>query len=201
MSRRDKQIRCTSAQESIESYLDDVLSPDETAILEGHFEICARCQHELSIARRVLDGLHGLAPLDCPDHVTNEVFERIHANITEKPPVRRGVVEGFLERLRTKSRLLQPALASALIVLVVLSVFVVGKLNKPTEEITAAQIEEAEAVVKWTFAYVSDVGRRSGLAVRDEVFEAGVIQPMQRAVRSAIDGEARTPENKNGGSI
>jgi hypothetical protein len=55
--------------------------------------------------------------------------------------------------------------------------------------------------VKWTFAYVSDVGRRSGLAVRDEVFETGVMQPMQRAVRAAIDGETRTRESKNGGSI
>lgn len=201
MSRRDKQASCTSAQECVESYLDGALPPDETAILESHFETCARCQHELSIARTVLDGLHGLAPLECPDHVTDGVFERVRATITEKSPVRRGIAAGFLERLRATSRLPQPALAGALIVLVVLSAFVVGKLNKPPEEITAAQIEEAEAVVKWTFAYVSEVGRRSGLAVRDEVFEAGVIQPMQRAVRSAIDSEARTPENKNGGSI
>jgi len=201
MSRQRKQVSCTSVQESFEPYLDGELSLDEAAVLESHFEVCTRCRHELSVARDVLDGLHGLPPLECPDRVTDEVFERIHASVAGEPPVRRETVTGFLRRILTVGRIPRAAFAGALIVLVVLSALVVGRINKPTEQITAAEIEEAEAAVKWTFAYVSEVGRRSGLAVRDEVFEAGVMQPMQRAVRSAMDGGARTTESNPGGSI
>ena len=201
MSRQRKQVSCTSVQESIESYLDGELSTDEAAILENHFGVCPRCRHELSVARDVLDGLHGLPPLECPDRVTDEVFERIHASVAGKLPVRRETAAGFLKRILTVDRIPRPAFAGALIVLVVLSALVVGRIHKPTEQITAAEIEEAEAAVKWTFAYVSQVGRRSGLAVRDEVFDAGVMQPMQRAVHSAMDGGTRTTESENGGSI
>jgi anti-sigma factor RsiW len=201
MSRQRKQVSCTSVQESIEPYLDGELQVDEAAVLESHFGVCTRCRHELSVARDVLDGLHGLPSLECPDRVTDDVFERVHACAAGDTPVHRETVAGFLKRILTVGRIPRPAFASALIVLVVLSALVVVRINKPTEQITAAEIEEAEAAVKWTFAYVSEVGRRSGLAVRDEVFDAGVMQPMQRAVRSTMDSKARTTESENGGSI
>jgi anti-sigma factor RsiW len=188
------------ARESIERYLDGELPSNEAAVLESHLEACPRCRQELSAAREVLEGLHGLPVLRCPDRVTNDVFERVRGSAGAQAPPRRSVA-GLMRWLAGARLLPRPALAGAFVVLAVLSAIVIDRREKPEDQITAAEIEEAEAAVKWTFAYVSHVGRRSGLAVRDEVLEIGVMRPMERALRSAIDGDTRTRKSNNGGSI
>ena len=207
MSRFDHSVSCTWVREAIDTYLDDGLDDNHTTRFETHLVDCARCRQELSVARNVLEELRALPTLKCPDHVKDRVFEHVDASaarVAVKSAVKSNdrtvavLKRWFTGRYRGMPR---PALAGVIMIVVIVSSLVVGRLNRPMEQITPAQIGDAEAAVKRTFAYVNQVSRRSGLAVRDEVFGAGVTQPVQRAVRSALDVEARTQQKDNGGSV
>ncbi|MDH3215635.1 MAG: zf-HC2 domain-containing protein [Candidatus Krumholzibacteria bacterium] len=203
MNADDKKTSCSWVVESIDSYIDGDLGRDEMAAIKTHVNKCRRCREELAFVKGTLAQLRDLPNLDCPRRVSDVVHERLAASRPDQHPVRATVPSGFVKRWFSGRQLgvPRPALASALIVLVVLSSLIISRINRPAEHISPEQVSEAEAAVKWTFAYVNEISRRSGLAVRDEVFEAGVIRPMQRAVRSALEADTPTVPKDNGGSI
>jgi anti-sigma factor RsiW len=199
MSRSNHNTNCTWVHGVIESYLDGELTQHERAMFEDHLGQCARCRQELSAAESVLGELHVLPMLKCPDRVTDQVFEHVDSLAQEPKAGRSGTPGGLLGRWLGGRYfgLPRPAVTGALVVVIIVSSIFVGRLSRPTEQITPAQIAEAEAAVKWTFAYVNQVGRRSGFAVRDEVFGTGVMQPVRRVVRSALvtnDTEQHVPQ-------
>jgi anti-sigma factor RsiW len=198
MTGSNRDVSCSWVQEAIDSYIDGDLPSDEEPLFERHVNGCGRCRHELAIAESVVGELRALPSLTCPDHVTDRVLEHTDASrAREQTRSPQGGVAGrWIRRLGAP----RPALAGVMVILIVVASVLVGRFNKPGEQISPAQVEEAEAALRWTFAYVNEVSRLSGLAVRDEVFEAGVLQPVQRAVRSALDTEARARQ-ENGGSI
>jgi anti-sigma factor RsiW len=199
MKPHDDDLGCARVSESIESYLDGDLSTGESARTEGHLLTCPRCRHEMSLAKGVMKELRSLPKLECPDRVTERVFAEVEAVEPTGRTLRVFIKTWAFGRVLGIPR---PALAGALALLVVFSSLMIERLNEPVEQASAEEIAQAEAAIKWTFAYVHEVGRRSGLAVRDEVFGAGLVEPAQRAVRSTL-GNDDTPNSKgkDGGSI
>jgi len=199
MTQHKRQPSCSTVLESIEAYLDRSLDPNDMTTVENHIEHCARCRQELHVAQTVDNELRNLAMMECPDHVTERVFAAVRQADGEAPVSPRS--SNSLRRWFTGHRFGRPILAGSMAAIIVITAVVFIRVDKPTEEISQSQIEEAEAAIKWTFAYVNQVSRRSGLAVRDQVFEAGVMQPMERAVRTAVGVGTTTPEKEDGGSI
>lgn len=184
-------ISCSRILESVDAYIDDQLSGDEVARFEGHVANCARCRHELALARHVLKETRELPSVPCPDEVTERVFVA-----TVGPRSAHERLGRWLVGRRWRAVRLATVAGAAF------AVFFIAFLSRqhtPEEEFSQAEISEAQAAVRWTFAYVNEVSWRSGLAVRDEVFETGLVDPVRRAVRSVIEVEPDTKRNHNGG--
>jgi hypothetical protein len=213
MKRQDNIISCVWVEERIDSYLDSDLDSNDFTRLEDHLGLCAHCQSEVALARSVQDGLHDLPQMACPDEVRDRVLE--HARAADR--VRERAAAGWLSRnvrrylLDAPGRVrtgvaglgMRPALTGALAVVIIVVSIIAVRINRTVEHFSPEQVESAESVLRWTFAYMNEVGRRSGYAARDEVFQASAAA--QRAVRSVLTTETEEqpeqPEEDNGGSI
>ncbi|MFQ5572063.1 MAG: hypothetical protein ACE5G0_20495, partial [Rhodothermales bacterium] len=74
----------------------------------------------------------------------------------------------------------QPALAMTFLLLLVVSSSLIGK---PPRHHTA-EVQQALAEVQWTLAFLSEMGRQTGQAVRDDVIKERVVWPVQDALGS-----------------
>ena len=161
----------------LEAYLDDALPAPEREAVEAALrrDPLARAdwQAALQRARQIRDGLHALPRPVCPTHVTRAVLE--HAARTTAPPPWLARFHAWMQRQLTA--LWQPALAMALLLLLVVS----SSLMTPAPQAVSPEVARARAEVEWTLAFLSEVGRETGQAVREDVFAARVVTPVQDA--------------------
>ncbi len=162
----------------IEAYLDGDLKPgdadrfDEIALMD---EDLAR---ELNLARSISSSLSSIPDETCPVGVTRGVMAH----------VRRDVRRSFFNRLQaTLNRQgvarLKPAIAMALLLIVVLSSVIVGR-NSPVPD---AEVAQALADVKMALAYLSDAGRTTGAAVKQDIIGPLVVRPLSRSMNAIIE--------------
>ncbi len=159
----------------VEAYLDEVLPTDEQARFEHALAADADWEAELFLARQIRDGLHALPQPVCPPRVTDAVLAQ----------VRRQAQVSWIDRLQGWIEqqwlaLWQPALAMAVLLLLVVSATLIGR---PTQQATYAdaEVERAMQEVQWALAYLSEVGRQTGKVVRDEVIAERVVLTVQDA--------------------
>lgn len=130
-----------------------------------------------------------------------------HASSAERVAQRRraGAAardRGAAQRAGTRrlwTNVVGPSLAFALFALLVTASALIGRHSTPAvvdgaaeiaaAEMTAAEVDQALQDVRWTLAFVSKVGRRTGQAIRQEVLEERVTHPVQRAVGEAFRTE------------
>lgn len=194
---QSKNIDCAWVEERIDPYLDGDLGSSELTVLADHLGGCTRCRQEVDVAARVAGELRELPEVRCPDAVVDVVVKR--ACTTQ------AADDGFGARLarlfaREPRRV---AFAGGLAVIVVAMAILAVRVNRTVDHFSSQEIEQAEAALRWTFAYVNDVSRKSGYAVRDQVFAGGVMEPVQRALHSALqeDEDKQQEEKENGESI
>lgn len=180
---------CAWVSDRIDPYLDGDLSEGESVVFDNHVDTCIDCREELTLAQTVLTELRSLPAQTCP----NSVSEALYADV--KSDAKRGIRPWF------RGWFLRPAVAGALIAIVVTAMFLVARMERGTDAATPEEIARATAEVQWTIAYVSDVSRRTGLTFQQEVLEERVVTPMRRAVHSAIDvhGSQHPTTEHNGG--
>ncbi|NIM18842.1 MAG: hypothetical protein GTO42_02305 [Candidatus Latescibacteria bacterium] len=181
---------CEWALERLEAHLDGELPADEAQAIEVHLKSCHLCAQEWALAGQVKKALGSLPQKTCPDRVLEAVLE----GIAEDAGTARRPAGLWPARLRWG--ILRPAtIATALIVVLALTVFISRQGRLPVlpdekteemEEISPEAVAIAKEEVKWTFAYIGDIGRRAGLAVRDDAIYPHVVTPVQHAVDEAI---------------
>ncbi|UCG53041.1 MAG: zf-HC2 domain-containing protein [Candidatus Latescibacterota bacterium] len=194
MTGHDEKTRCEWLRDRIEPYLDGELAAIDTTVFESHLGVCAHCSEELELAKRVLGELRSLPAERCPDTVTSTVFETIGSDQTRptENPIRRWLTGWRHGQLR-------PALVGLFVLIVTVSAVLVARHHRSTNRITPEEMAKAEAELRWTLALVGDVGRRTGLTVRDDVLGERVVRPMRRAVFSVLDGGSEPASKNNGG--
>ncbi|NBC17626.1 MAG: hypothetical protein GVY18_09970 [Bacteroidetes bacterium] len=166
----------------IDAYLDGDLPEDERAAVEQHLAVHPDAKAEVTLARRVRDGLRALPEPTCPDRVTRTVLAEVH---------RRQRADRF-QRLRAWIerqwlQFWQPALAMSVLLLLIATALLVGQPPQPSPNAVAdAEVQHALDEVRWTLAYLSDVSQQAGASVRDEVLERRVVAPMHRAVHPLV---------------
>jgi hypothetical protein len=197
MNVHDDTTRCEWARDSIDAYLDGELTNVDVTVLESHMNECGMCREELASARRVLTELRELPAKRCPDGVTDRLYATIGADTT----VHR---DGRLPRWLTARPfgLLRPVLVGSLILVIAVSAIWFDRHNRSSGDsrsYTPEEVAQAEAELKWTMAFLGDVGRRTGYAVRDEVVGARVVEPVRRAVHSVMEGGVEVTPRNNGG--
>lgn len=179
---------CGWVDERIELFVDGDLDATATARLQAHIASCARCRQELDAARQVQHQLRELPVFDCPDETVDTALRRAS---TPSGAGLTGWIRGAMSGVSWR-----PALAGVLGVLIVISLAVTLRFQRALDRFSPEQIEQAETALRWTFAYVNEVGRKSGYAVRDEVIGAGVVEPMERAFRFAMPEDEHPTTNE-----
>ncbi len=162
----------------IEAHLDGDLKPGE---VDGFDEIAMMDEdlaRELNLARSISSTLASMPDESCPEEVTRGVMAH----------VRRDVRRSFFNRLRASLNWqgvarLKPAIAMALLLIVVLSSVIVGR-NSPVPD---AEVAQALADVKMALAYLSDAGRTTGTAVKQDIIGPLVVRPVARSMNAIIE--------------
>ena len=155
---------CSWTQERIEAYIDGELTPVERGHLEAHVATCAACAAELQDARSLVKSLRALPPITCPDTVSQALQDRIH--------------QTRQDRWRTAAKKWCAPLAAAAVL-----ALIAGRLlfdPEPAQPVfSPKEIAQARRQVEWTLAYLGDLNSRMGAAVRDDVIQPRLVQPLR----------------------
>jgi anti-sigma factor (TIGR02949 family) len=188
----NKDIKCEWVLDKIDAFLDGDLTEDEASRTRAHLKQCSACSSELELAAVTRSAIRDLPAQHCPDAVTAAVMERI----ANEPVSKRPALHWWNTLLGWRP--LRPvAVAAALVLVVSMSVFIGQKQESPapqfvngndTLEFSPEEVALAEAELKWTIAYISNVGRRAGLRVRDKAIYPHVVVPVKQALRGSLDG-------------
>ena len=162
----------------MEAFVDGSLSAEDA----DHFDEIALMDEEikrqLDLAQAISAGLNEMDDIECPEFISKHVMAH----------VRNDVKRSFFERFRlffgalSVSRF-KPVLAMALLIIVVVSsTRIVQNTSAPTAEVTQALDE-----VKWTLAFLSDVGNTTANAVKESVIENQMVLPVSRSMSTSME--------------
>ncbi|HUP22702.1 MAG TPA: hypothetical protein VNB06_07150 [Thermoanaerobaculia bacterium] len=201
--RPENPYTCSEVLEWIELYLDDDLErPLAQSVrwhLEGQHESggadagCATCRRELRRAERVRYELGRLSEERCPDLVTATVMEEARRH---DEPSAGGGAGSRTTAFPAPPRWLQAgALAAAAATLLWLGVQAIRTPEpQPTaihadlsiSEYSPQELARAEQELRLALGYVAAIGRRSGVALRDDVLVDDVLAPSAEALERAF---------------
>ena len=172
------------ADDRIEAFLEGDLGEADRLRFEALLDIDSWLQNEvdqsLSIHRELAKMDH-VEQVVCPDIVTDRVMAHARRDwLTQLP---RKLSAGF-QRMADAG--LRPALAMALLLIVVISSsLVVRPGSQPAGQ--DAEVARALADVKMALAVLADAGRTTGTAVEQEVFGPLVVRPMSKGMNTVIE--------------
>lgn len=183
---------------TIDGYLDGEVDAREKATFEEHAHRCVTCRAELDLAQEVLGSLRSLPEHTCPDHVLERALSEVAVADTGPPADSWSRRWLGLERLSWRVVFV----STFVLVAVVSASILLRRGHRPVEQISAEELAEAEGAVKWTFAYIGEVGRRTGHTIKSDVFDNRIFPTMERALWNAVDGDAQKDrQESNGGSV
>ena len=158
-------------EERIEAYVDGELSRRERLEFEAACAADPALWEDVRAAQLIRDGLRSLETPNCPPEVTGAIFEQVRRDAR----IRRGTQSG------SWIGIWKPALAG-LAVIVATVVFVLLRPAPVTEVPTDPEVAEALDEVKWTLAYINNIGNRTGETIRDDVLRDHVVRPIERGL-------------------
>src|SRR5262249_49209836 len=128
-------MNCKEAEELISALIDDELSDPERSSIEGHLRDCPRCrrayQWERALNREIrMVGASGVAPVDLRQRVLSD--QRTTRKEAESP-------NGGSKLILRLQPFLRPTFASALLVILVISIFFL--MQSPGQPISLASLE------------------------------------------------------------
>ena len=153
-------MSCTWTQERIEAYIDGELTPAEQGRLEAHVATCAACAAELEDARRLVGALRALPAFTCPDVASQALQTRIR------------------QARRTAAKRWYAPLAAAAVLVLIAGYHLFDPEPVPPA-FSPKEVAQARRQVEWTLAYLGDLNSRMGTAVRDDVIQPRLVQPLR----------------------
>lgn len=162
-------MRCGTALDLIEPFLDDELEAPVAKNLRRHLDGCSACADEASAARRLLTGLRSLPEIDLPPRVMDRVEQAIDRDRVHSINRRAGRRLGWLA-------------AAAVLVMAVGAVTNEGGRGASTD----VEARRAAAELTYALACVSDVTRRANRAIRDQVIDHRIVPVAARGLARPI---------------
>lgn len=188
MSQTDVPADAGWMEARIEAYVDGDLPAAERERFEATVAADPAWRVEVRAANAVRAGLRALPHASAPPAVAAAALRRIEQ--IERQDRREAVRRAWGQAWAATWR---PALAMGVLVAAVVTSTFVGPAPRPlnaTREPSAAEVQRAVQEARWALAYLSDVGRKTGVLVRKDVIGARVVAPAESALR-APDEEAR----------
>jgi anti-sigma factor RsiW len=193
---------CSEILEWIEPYLDGDLEGPLAQRVRWHLEGrpgprgadpgCAGCRRELRRAERIRYELGRLAEERCPDSVTATVMEAARRG---DAPAESGARSRTLAFPAPPRWLQAGALAAAAATLLWLGVQAIRTpepepaavhADLSIAEYSPQELARAEQELRLALGYVAAIGRRSGVALRDDVLVDDVLAPSAEALERAF---------------
>jgi anti-sigma factor RsiW len=166
---------CAAILPLLEAYLDGELLAAEAKGVREHVARCPDCAAELRLAQAIQDGLRALPELDAPP----AVLARVRATASSERP-------NVVPFGRPSSPRRYAALAAAL-ALAVLGALLLFELRSPTPPRPSPQeVAQATEQARLALAYVDQVSRRAGLALKDEVLPERLLAPAARGLSRSL---------------
>ena len=172
-----KAMNCEECRKAFSQYLDEMLTSEERAAIEGHLGACPGCERELAMWRRTLDAVRELPRRSAPSGFASGVAERIRG---ESSAAARAT-----PRFRRRVIVLRWAAAAAVLLLVFCAAFTLGRHSLTSRQAVpprVAALEEKVGAVAAMEEATEPEGDASGLV----------------AARSMAAGMAREPLRARG---
>ncbi len=200
MSPPDTGIACEAVLELMEELLDGELATDSEQRVRQHLEACPECTGELELATTLRRELRGLPELDAPAPLLARILAQTEGRKLPDPTtgvwaaLRRG-----LEGLRPHpSRWVVATLAAA-----ALAVLVLMPRSPVIQPDPASEPDLAQAILEARFAlaYLGDLGRGTGMEIRDDVLRDRLVAPTVRGLLGSpeVPDPDTLPHSTNGG--
>lgn len=139
------------AEGRLDDYLDGVLPASEAERFVRALQADPVLDQEFRTADRIQRSLRSFSPASCPPEITRAILSTVRAEARRS---RQQRLAAWLTALWQEAW--RPALAAAtLVAIVVLSSVWPGPASRPIDP----QVAQATAEVKWTLAYLSEMGR------------------------------------------
>ncbi|MDA0378272.1 MAG: hypothetical protein O3C45_08380 [Bacteroidetes bacterium] len=165
------------ADEHIESFLDGELAGSDRDRFQALLAAEPWLRAEVAAARRIQQELASIPMAVCPDHVSRHILA--HARHDWWTALPRRLADGFRRMAQAG---LRPALAMALLLVVVLSSTLVSRPEAPPA-VASADVSQALADVKMALGVLADAGRTTGTAVGNDVIGPLVVRPVARSMQ------------------
>ena len=109
-------MECKGTQERLSAYLEEVVSPEERKLIEGHLNSCQQCRSAFADLKKVGELLKDVEEVEPPAWLTQKIMSRVRAENERK----RGVLRKLFYPLHIKV----PIEAFATVLIAVIAVYV-----------------------------------------------------------------------------
>lgn len=169
------------ADDRLEAWLEGDLDATDGERFEQLLASDDWLRQESGRARMISDAFAAMDNVKCPDDVTAHVMSHVRRDWVMQLPLR--LRDGFA---RMASAGLRPALAMALLLVVVISsTWITRAPVGPAGQ--EAEVAQALEDVKMALAVLADAGRTTGNTVSHEVIGPYVVRPMAKGMNSVIE--------------
>lgn len=149
-------------RDRLDAYLDRELNGADRSRFEALAALDPLLDDELALSQSIQRSLRMERAPMCPDRVTSDVMAHVNADVRQAWTTRLRALFVLPPRIMWR-----PVLAVAVLVTVVVLSALPGATNSTSDPAVAVAMDD----VKWTLAYLSEVGSDTGQSVRDDVFE------------------------------
>lgn len=127
-------MTCKDIEEKLAAYQEEVLSPEEKALVETHLDTCVKCFSALDDLKKTIKALKDLPDVDPPQWFTQKIMAQIREESGQK--------RGLLKKLFYPFYIKIPIETFAALLIVVIGVYIYQSTVPETR--TVAQIPKAE---------------------------------------------------------
>jgi hypothetical protein len=188
-------MECRKIQETLDAYLEGMLSSREEESVRGHLTLCPGCRAALEDLKKTTQFLKSLEPVEPPFWLTQRIMTRVREEAAEKG--------GILGKLFYPLRVKIPVQAFAAILLVGLAVLLYTA-NQPEYESATLPVQRERTVIEKTREQPGSLAEKSS-PPRSEPAAVRESRQKDETTIPAASGDQRRPvseesEKKSAGS-
>lgn len=109
-------MECSNIQERLSAYIEDILSPEERTLFDGHLNSCHKCSQALSDLRKTIGYIKNLEQVEPPPWLSQKVMARIRADAVPE--------KGIIQRLFYPLHIKLPIEVAATIAIAITTIYV-----------------------------------------------------------------------------